>query len=180
MCECGAEEEHTRDRQLALESRKRDACGYHAFPYFSRFLVRSFSARNKLEKAVAAIAVRSADSAKLKNLSSIFSALDVDQDGVLSLDEVEGCGTACRADLGTGWEGLRPWLNYETLRRLVAQLRAGLVVVSEVTKGLAKAEVDLDPALERNLSSLVNEYGEVRAERNAVLVLVCLQEPSRT
>jgi len=48
-----------------------------------------FAMQQKLEKAVLAIAVRNQDESQLKGLRQIFSALDTDQDGVLSVEEVE-------------------------------------------------------------------------------------------
>lgn len=48
-----------------------------------------FAMQQKLEKAVLAIAVRNQDDTQLRGLRQIFSALDTDQDGVLSVDEVE-------------------------------------------------------------------------------------------
>jgi calcium-dependent protein kinase len=51
--------------------------------------LEKFASKQRLEKAVLAIAVRNRDESQLKDLKKIFSALDQDQDGVLSVEEVE-------------------------------------------------------------------------------------------
>merc|ERR1719456_1305165 len=51
--------------------------------------LEKFAHKQRLERAVLAIAVRNKDESQIKGLKQIFSALDQDQDGVLSVEEVE-------------------------------------------------------------------------------------------
>jgi len=51
--------------------------------------LEQFAQKRRLEKAVLAIAVRNQDESALQGLRQIFSALDQDQDGILSVEEVE-------------------------------------------------------------------------------------------
>lgn len=61
--------------------------------------LEQFAQKRRLEKAVLAIAVRNQDESALQGLRQIFSALDQDQDGILSVEEVERGLELAKVDL---------------------------------------------------------------------------------